>query len=352
METFLIVVLIILCILVLIILVRFLIKIWYKFDRKNVPKRLGQYCNMTSDCNIGLTCDQSVCKIPIAGSCVNREDMCAEDGLCIKGMCKIKFIPVSAGTVSAGTVVLPNIKRFTPLKTVVSEVKGAPSPIIISKLETPKPVVDDEEYDPETFHRLALPNGKVIVHDKNIIDASFGKDNNIWYITKKTINVIDNHGVKNSSYIPGDNIAISCQAFNKVCYVLVKDNNGQFSMQKFNIKLDVEYPHFPVHEHINSCINLGISEAGLIMIVTKQSIISFNPNSLKDNLSSWYVDNMNNKNIFYMNHINGKLFSLDNSTWYYGDKQGNREEGTFPVVGEDFVENRNYWVRDGLYLTD
>lgn len=350
METFLVVVLIILCVIILMVLIKYLIKIWYRFDKSSTPKRLGRYCNMTSDCNLGLTCDQSICKIPISGSCVNREDMCAENGLCIKGMCKVRPLPSEVNSLPV-TVQTSKIVQTKEIKTPII-INGVPSPIIISKLETPQPVTDDEEYDPETFHRLALPNGKVIVHDKNIIDASFAKDGSVWYITKRTVNVIKENNVTKSIYISGDNIGISCQAFNKVCYVLVKNNKNIFSIQKYNLSLEVEYPHFPNHEHINDCINLGISEAGLIMIVTKQSIISFNPNSLKENLSSWYVDSRDNKNILYMNHINGKLFSLNSNAWFYGDKQGKRVEDTFPVVEDETVENRNYWKRDNLYLSD
>ena len=337
MDGFFVVILIILCIIILIVLVRYFIKLWSTRNRKSSPRRLGHYCDMTSDCQIGLTCDQSVCKIPIAGSCVNREDMCAESGLCVKGMCKIKPIPV---TVEASPQLTPIIKM---------EVKGAPSPVIISKLETPKIIVDDYE---ETFHRLALQNGKVIIHDKNIIDASLGKDETVWFITKTTINSVNQNGSIVTVDIAGDNIAISCQAFNKVCYVLVKNQEKVFSIQKFNLDMEVEYPHFPIHEHVAECINIGTSEAGLIMIVTKQSIISFNPNTLKDNLSSWYVDIKDNKNILYMNYINGKLFSIDAEKWYYGTKQGFREENTFPIVEGDKVENHNYWVRDTLYLSD
>lgn len=338
MDGFFLVILIILCVIILIILFRYFIKLWYSRGRKASPYRLGHYCDMTSECQIGLTCDQSTCKIPIAGSCVNREDMCAENGLCIKGMCKIKPVPLIDGT------------KLPEIPVVKIEVKGAPSPVIISKLETPKNVT--EGYDEETFHRLALHNGKVVIHDKNIIDASLGKDGTVWFITKTTINNVELNGSTKSIEITGDNIAISCQAFNKVCYVLVKNTEKIFSIQKFNLDMEVEYPHFPIHEHVTDCINIGISEAGLIMIVTKQSIISFNPNALKDNLSSWYVDVKDNKNILYMNYINGKLFSIDGEKWYYGTKQGLREENTFPIVEDDKVQNRNYWVRDGLYLSD
>ncbi len=339
---------------------------------------------MTSDCNVGLTCDQSVCRIPIAGSCVNREDMCADSGSCVKGMCQPQVVttPGVASSVviqpAIRVVPLSRIKTISPAaktpipktpmvpRTPLPEIKGAPSPVaeILTKLETPKVVIiEDDDYNPDAFHSLAIQNGKVVVHDKNIVDASFGKEGYIWYITtnkakdKSIITVVDGYGISNQAYITGDNIAMSCQAFNKICYVLVKNSKGVFSMQKFtlrnnNMGLGVEYPHFPVHDHVVKCINLGISATGLIMIVTSQSNISFNPNSVKDNVSSWFVDVKDNKDVLFSSHVNGKLFSLTDSFWIYGDSIGAREEDTFPVVEGDSVENKHYWVRDGLYLSD
>src|SRR5258706_9819096 len=74
------------------------------------PHKLNEQCSTTSDCHIGLTCDQSRCLIPITGSCVNREDLCSQNGVCKKGMCVIEVDPViKSSSPTPAKVLKPNI---------------------------------------------------------------------------------------------------------------------------------------------------------------------------------------------------------------------------------------------------
>lgn len=301
------------------------------------PRKLNESCAMTSDCHQGLTCDQSLCLIPITGSCVNREDLCSQGGVCSKGMCIIEVEPSLS------------VKSQLETETPVAHVNKTP--------------VIEEELDPAAFHSLRLENGTLIVEKKNILDASIGTEKDlifVWYATfskinkNTSINVVHNKNTI-SSIIPNEVTVVSCQAFGRICYILVRGLNQQYAIQKYVLtlegKINVEYPQLPPYPDVAKCVNLGVSDKNVIMIVTEESIISFNTASLNTSTSSWYINKRNNSNILYMNHINGMLFSISQENWYYGSISGFREENTYPVVGSNGVVNKPYWAKKGLRLS-
>jgi hypothetical protein len=387
MECFIFAVLIIITIIVLVVVFRTLYKIIFKLSHESHPIIIGSYCEMTSDCATGLSCDQSICSIPIGGCCVNHGDMCAQHGKCVKGMCvtdsniemspvlynvkkddPVVNIAVSHPVIVATPQVVPatQLRRPTTLAPTLpprsySEVNSpASDAVIVSPI---MPFRQNNKDYSSTFHRLTFSDGKEVTKGENILDASYGMSNNLgymWYITSTEnnhiINVKDYSGNYTNTVIAKNKSGVSCQAFGKICYVLVKDSKDVFGIQKFSLKdntLEVEFPHFPKHNHVKDCINLGVSALGVIMIVTEESMISFNPDSLKDDVSSWFISKRDNNDVLYMNYIKGNLFSLTEDQWFYKDTFGQRQENSYPIVTEkDTVENKPYWAKEGLFLFD
>lgn len=349
------VILVILAIIILIVIFRSVCIYVYYTPKVLFPVKLGEHCNMTSECSIGLTCDQSFCSIPIDGSCVNKEDMCADGGVCFKGMCtpnnNIDMLPISSHTFK-------------------EELINKKDDVVIIKTSVEPDLKIDRE---NNFRKLTFSDGKEVSNGEYIIDASYSSTNNMgymWYIAAGEnsyyITVKDYNGSMATREIPDKKTPISCQAFGKICYILIKGSAGEFDIQKFTYKdnspkvtkdiigsLDVEFPHFPKHSHVERCINLGVSSMGVIMIVTSESNISFNPDSIDEDVSTWFINNMDNRDILYMNHVKDGIFSLTQDQWFYKDTFGEREENTYPVVTNNgTVENKHYWAKDGLFLFD
>jgi hypothetical protein len=371
MEVFVFIILAIITIVIIIVIIRAIIDVYWSKNNKERPGKPGETCNMTSDCSIGLTCDQSTCLVPITGSCVNVEDKCSQNGTCFKGMCIINT--------QIGNIPTQNISPTT---------RTAASPSIKNN----KSLANTGDYNPNTFHSLISDDTRITVKGKNIVDASFDARSKtspgvgfMWYLTtnkaenRTIVNVTDYNGNSISTSMAKDILGISCQSFGRVCYVLVKQNvegkdnstgnvnkpskdknitslKSKFAMQKFTLTLNgdikVEHPLLPKHDDTQKCINLGISDKGVIMIVTEDSNISFNINSVNEDVSSWYLSPRNNRDILYMSYINGVLFSFTQDNWYYGNTSGERVEGTYPVVVNNIVENKNYWSKPGLKLSD
>src|SRR5579871_1503603 len=156
MEVIVFIFLVILGVIIIVVVLRYILKLRNKDDLNLRPSQMGEICDMTSDCDIGLTCDQSVCLIPIGGSCVNREDMCSQNGNCNKGMCILNErdfnLNNSIGVVSKGG---DSVSRNS---------------LVLEKNSNNSSI----ELDPDCFHNLSTNDGRINIKNKNIIDASYG----------------------------------------------------------------------------------------------------------------------------------------------------------------------------------
>ena len=360
---------IILVVLTIIVLIAIIIIIWV-LARNNIKptssSEIGGGCESTSDCILGLICDNSKCLIPPNGSCALFPNMCAEGRSCFKGSCSL--------LTNAPNIIGPNGKSLPPLIRKLPITFNGDNKDSSIPDENDESVPDDIIYNVSPpFSKITFNDGKTTIFEGHIVDASSSEtilsqvlNTGVWVITTNSINeqnfetgsikFINNHEVLSVdiNYQP-----LSCLSLEKnKCYVLCKDSQNVPVLLLINLitlpkqlNISVTKLEFPtIYNNIlidsGDCISLGQTSFNTAMIIMVNGIWMLDTNS------NWVWRSMNNNDVLYISFVLGQRLTINYDTFSYFNYSGKwNSPNNFPkIMPNRNIDYVNYWSKGLLEL--
>ena len=357
--------LVIIAIIIMIVIIIAILKIleYYTNPGFNLSA-VGDKCIATKQCSTGLTCDNSVCRIPPGGACDLYADHCAGGVPCVRGQC-ITF-PVDP--------VDPQGEFIPPVIGTVPSATGSGGATIAYGIgDTGLPIQDGSGV---TIYNSTSPFADVSIDGESVytgfvVDASCTNrnsatalDTGIWILTTDptALRGLIIFADSTATYsIPVDYQPLSCQAFGTgaamYCNVLCRNEAGDPLLLRCNfddntssiIIVDVTFPVITTVDTGNP-ISLGINSTGGMLI-------NMYNGTWTQSGFSWNWTSGNNTNLLYSSYINGKLLTVRYTTFSYGSGASEisgvwSAPDRFPAVQADgTIILTSYWSQDVLQLT-
>ena len=276
-----------------------------KRNQENHPP--GSSCQTADQCNIGLSCSNNICTIPITGSCLNFPNNCAESSICTNNVC----------TANTNILRLQNnncniARKKAKQKEEDTALKGTVVPISKEKallLSTNPDMTDSVEFYKGSIISSTLYEGKVYV----VTD-------------EYTINVHGTDGTFYKTYISNIPINGSIEILNNDIYAISNNKLYKATLTP-NGTLNFIYQN-------ETCYDI-VSDPSMTQIYKKK--------------------NINDNNVILGD--NGEYIDYNNRTVSYYDSTGNKQDisnnGQFPILynGNIYLNPYKTRVYDGIFMS-
>jgi hypothetical protein len=330
MGTGLFIILIIIAIIILFVIIIIIFKVSSDALNSQISIEIGDFCNATSNCPLGLQCDSGRCRIPTGGSCVLFPNLCANGNVCFKGRC----IPSLTGNIVSSNINLPIIDKS----------------ISRNNNSTFKSIRLINDSNDNT--NILVFQGAINSASTSATSSDLALSTGIWIAgpdknnTDKIMYINDNGKIY--SY-PLNKEILDCKSFENVCFILCADST--LYLASFNdINIQVEQITFPTNDDsVNSSpISLGRSMVNTLMITMTDGIWIADLNGM------WSWIPIDNSNVLHTTFINNKRLTVySNNSYTYGSIAGNWSSNAWPYISNDNnaqPKSQNFWISDILAL--